>query len=73
MTSPARLGPEQTEAERALWRIVRLDSLLALPGLILKADEMTGEAVMRQPAPDGKTADVTYALGAGGIAIIRGR
>jgi hypothetical protein len=39
---PRRLGPAQTEAERAKWRIVRLDTMAPLPGEILE-DPGTGD------------------------------
>jgi hypothetical protein len=63
---PRRLAPDQPAAERARWRIVRLDTHEELPGEILCADADAGIATMREA--DGGARD--WSLGAGGIAII---
>jgi hypothetical protein len=79
MTLPRRLGTEQSDAERARWAVVRLDSYAALAGEILAADADSGLAVMRERGPDEIAGDgsrkatyrqVTYNLGPGGLAIV---
>jgi hypothetical protein len=79
MNLPRSLGAAQSEAERARWRVVRLDSCVPLDGAILHADVDTGVAVMRVRGPDGLAGDgsivptwqqATYNLGPGGLAIV---
>jgi hypothetical protein len=64
---PRKLAAELPEAERARWRIVRLDTVAELPGLILAADCDAGTATMKVPV-SGEAKD--YSFGPGGLAII---
>jgi hypothetical protein len=70
VTLPRQIGSAQSEAERARWRVVRLDSYASLEGQILHADVDTGVAVMARPGPDGAMVQTTYNLGPGGFAIV---
>src|SRR5262249_33976202 len=79
MTLPRCLGSTQSEAERARWRVVRLDTCTALDGDIFAADLNSGVAPMRERGPDEIERDgtrkatyrfVTHQLGPGGIAIV---
>ena len=65
-----QITKDQPEKERARWSVIRLDSMTALPGLIVQADEADGTATMQEPRPDGKTEDVPYTLGLGGLVIV---
>jgi hypothetical protein len=63
---PRKLVQDMPEAERARWRIVRLDTHQDLPGLILSADADAGVVTMK--GADGAAKD--YSLGSGGFAIV---
>jgi hypothetical protein len=63
---PRRIAQDAPEAERRRWRIVRLDTLTQLPGLILSADADTGVATMK--GKDNQVHD--YSLGPGGLVIV---
>jgi hypothetical protein len=62
---PRRLSHDAPEAERRLWRVVRLDTHQELPGLILAADCDTGACTMKE----GDAAK-DYSLGPQGLAIV---
>ena len=75
-----QLGSAETDAERARWRVVRLDTMQPLEGEIMEADIDSGVATMRERGPDkvddsGKVVPtwqtVVHSIGAGGIAIVR--
>lgn len=66
---PRKLTGEDSLAERARWRIVRLDTHATLPGSIVAADCDNGVAVM--VGQDGQPKD--YSFGPGGIVIISRR
>jgi len=80
MTLPRQIPAEMPESERAKWIVVRLDTHLPLPGLILTADADTGTAMIRERGPDTIAQDgtrtpthkdVSYTLGPGSLAIVR--
>jgi hypothetical protein len=82
MTLPRRLCAEQSDAERARWRVVRLDTYATLDGEIVAADADSGLAVMRERGPDEIASDgsrkatyrqVTHNFGPGGMAIVARR
>ena len=58
------------ESERKKWKIVRMDSYVALEGVIVSARVDTGDCCLLVTV-DGKSQAKTYALGCGGIRIIR--
>lgn len=68
---PLRLTVEMTEAERALWRVVRLDNYQTLPGAIVQADAETGLALMQvRPKAEGDLGQQEFALGPNGLRIV---
>lgn len=65
-----KLTSDMPEAERRRWSVIRLDSLLALPGIPISADEATGEALMQEPQ---KPEAVKYILGPNALTLVRNR
>jgi hypothetical protein len=79
MSLPRTIGADWSEARRARWRIIRLDTHETLPGRIILADVDNGTAIMCVRGPDSLAEDgsvvatwvqATYNLGPGGIAIV---
>lgn len=68
---PLKLTAADPESERALWRVVRLDTHETLPGMIVCADVATGLALMQvKPTADGDPGQQEFVLGAGGLRIV---
>ena len=65
---PPLLTLADSEAERARWQVVRLDTFAVLPGSVVHADAKTGDAVMKVRAGDMGMEE--YALGPGGLRIV---
>lgn len=62
-----KIDTTMPEDERKRWHAVRLDSLSDLPGLLVSADEQTGDATMKDKAGEQKT----YNLGAHSLRLVR--
>lgn len=65
---PLRLTTADSEAERARWKVIRLDTFAALPGAVVHADVETGNALMQVRSGDMGMEE--YALGPGGLRIV---
>lgn len=68
---PQKLNLIDPVAERARWRVVRLDTFAVLPGVILSADVETGLALMQvRPKTEQDLGQEEFALGAHCIRIV---
>lgn len=68
---PLRLTTADSEAERARWKVVRLDTFAVLPGAVVHADVETGNALMQvRPGAPGDLGQEEFALGPGGLRIV---
>ncbi len=56
--------------EKNRWKLVRTDNFIDVPGEIVSADELTGEACMKLTAPDGTSKDETMNFAPGGFRIV---
>ena len=70
MSTPVRLSASDPEEERALYKIVRLDTMADVPGLILAASRETGLCLLRA-SPAGESKE--YSFGPDGLRIVRSR
>jgi hypothetical protein len=66
---PTKLTAVDPESERALYKVVRRDTMADVPGLILSASEETGLCLLRLATGEAQE----YNFGPGGIRIVAAR
>ena len=65
-----KLESHQTAEDKRRYKLVRCDNFVDVPGEIVTADEVTGEACMLQADGKGGTETKTLSFGAGGFRIV---
>lgn len=69
---PTKLTAIDPESERRRYKIVRCDTCVDVPGLIISADAETGICALRCTI-DGKSTDATHNFGPDGLRIVVAR